>query len=272
MPPRIPWRTPDPAPCHLGGIGVLVTRPARQADELCERIERAHGRPVRFPTLEILGPADPQAVRRRLAEIRPGDLLIFVSANAAEFAFPLLPESLPLDLPIAAVGTATARGLSALGLDPTLIPSESYDSEGLLALPELQAVRGRRIHIIRGNGGRPTLGDTLRDRGAEVDYVEVYRRELPQRNPANLIAGWEQMIAVVTVTSTAILDNLFTLLGPAGGPLVRQTPLIVVSERTAEHAAERGCESIYIADSAADADVLIELCRMREESDRGRGF
>jgi uroporphyrinogen-III synthase len=270
MPPRtgngVSWRTPPASPCHLGGIGVLVTRPAHQSAPLCELIERAHGRPVRFPTLEILGPSNPQTIRQQLAAVGPSDLLIFISANAAEFAFPLLPNTLPLDISIAAVGAATARALSDLGLEPTLVPSDSFDSEGLLALPELQAVHGRRIHIIRGNGGRPTLGDTLGERGATVDYVEVYRRGLPQRNPANLITGWTQMIDVVTVTSAAILDNLFTLLGESGVERVRHTPLIVISERVAEHAAGLGCESIYIADSAADTDILAELCRMVAES------
>lgn len=263
---RIAWRTPPAAPCHLGGIGVLVTRPAHQSAPLCELIERSHGRPVRFPTLEILGPPDPEAIRRQLADIGPGELLIFISANAAEFAYPLLPDTLPLDLSIAAIGAATARALRDLGLEPTLVPNGSFDTEGLLALPELKAVNGRRIHIIRGNGGRPTLGDTLGARGAAVDYVEVYRRDLPQRNPDNLIDGWAQMIDVVTVTSAAILDNLFTLLGEKGAPRVRQTPLVVVSERVAEHAAGLGCESIYVADSAADADILAELCRMVAES------
>lgn len=254
-------------PCHLGGIGVLVTRPAHQSDSLCERIERAHGRPVRFPALEIRGPDDPAAVRRQLAEAARGDLLIFVSANAAEFAFPLLPEALPLDLPIAAVGAATARALTARGLAPTLVPADSFDSEGLLALPELQRVQDKWVSIVRGNGGRPTLGDTLRARGARVRYIEVYQRSLPRRDPANLIAGWDRMIDVVTVTSAAILDNLFSLLGAAGAPLLRRTPLVVVSKRVAEHAAGLGCASIYIADSATDADLLAELCRMADGAD-----
>ena len=102
----MPTNTP---PCNLGGLSVLVTRPAHQAEQLCEMIEQAHGRPVRFPAMEILGPADKHATRRQLDTARHADLLIFVSANAVQYAFPLLPDQLPFDIDVAAVGNATAR-------------------------------------------------------------------------------------------------------------------------------------------------------------------
>ena len=259
-----PWDKHKP-PCNLGGLSVLVTRPEEQAAALCEAIQAAHGRPLRFPALEILGPPDKKAVRAQLADLGKVDLLIFVSANAVRYAFPQMPDNIPLNLQVAAVGSATAKVLDEYGLEPTLLPQDSMDSEGLLALPQLQDVAGRRILIVRGNGGRETLRETLEQRGATVEYVEVYRRRIPQRNPANLIANWAQMVEVVTVSSAQILDNLFTLLGTEGEPLLQGTPLLVVSTRIAEHAAERGCEVIYVADSALDADVLATLCEISRE-------
>ena len=117
---------------------------------------------MRYPAMQIRGPADKQAARQQLTAARNAALLIFVSANAVRYAFPLLPEQLPLDIDIAAVGSATARALSAVGLDPTLVP-ERMDSEGLLALPTLHDVTGRSVVILRGNGGRELLFETLRD-------------------------------------------------------------------------------------------------------------
>ena len=251
-------------PCHLRGLGVLVTRPAHQADALCERIEQAHGRPIRLPTLEILPAADPMAAREVLCA--PCDLLIFVSANAVDHAYGLLPDTLPADLPIAAVGRATADRLSELGLDPTLVPAQRYDSEGLLALPELQQLSGRRVVIVRGNEGRTTLGDTLAARGANVVYAEVYRRVMPQRDPRNLLAGWDRLVDVVTATSNTGLDNLFAMLGGAGRGLLQRTPLLVVSDRMAAHARGLGCERVSVAASALDADMLDSLCRLAEHS------
>jgi uroporphyrinogen-III synthase len=252
-------------PCDLAGLSVLVTRPEHQSEGLCELIQAAHGRPVRFPAIEILGPADKQAARTELRGASGADLLIFVSANAVQYAFPLLPEQLPLDIGIAAVGTATARALSDSGLEPTLVP-ERMDSEGLLALPVLQAVGGKSIFILRGDGGRELLPDTLRERGAEVHVVEVYRRALPDRQAAasNLVRGWEQLVHVVVATSNAIVDNLYTLLGSEGAQRLQTTPIIVVSQRMAKYVIERGCEHVHVANSATDADLLATLCEVEE--------
>lgn len=252
--------------CNLAGLSVLVTRPSHQAEGLCDLIQAAHGRPIRFPALEILGPADKHAAREQLQAASHADMLIFVSANAVQYAFPLLPEQLPLDIAIASVGSATAQALGEAGLDCTLRP-ERMDSEGLLALPELQQVEGKRIIIVRGNGGRELLHDTLSERGAMVSQVEVYRRQKPQREAAarNLVAGWEQLVDVVLATSNAIVDNLFDMLGEAGEPQLQHTPMIVVSQRMAEYVVERGCEVVFLADSARDSDMLNALCEVNED-------
>ena len=250
-------------PCNLGGLSVLVTRPEQQSEGLCDLIQAAHGRPVRFPAIEILGPADKHAARGRLEGARRADVLIFVSANAVQYAFPLLPEQLPLDVDIAAVGAATARALGRSGLEPTLVP-DRMDSEGLLALPALQDVGGKSIYILRGNGGRELLARTLRERGAVVHQVEVYRRELPQRQAAaaNLVRGWAHLVQVVVATSNAIVENLYTLLGDEGAAYLRTTPVIVVSQRMADYVIGRGCENVHVANSASDADLLAALCEL----------
>jgi len=257
--------SPPETPCNLAGLSVLVTRPEQQSEKLCDLIQAAHGRPVRFPAIEILGPVDKHAARAELGGASRADVLIFVSANAAQYAFPLLPEQLPLDIGIAAVGSATARALTGNGLEPTLVP-QRMDSEGLLALPALHEVTGQTIYILRGNGGRELLAETLRERGAQVHQVEVYRRELPQRRAAaaNLVRGWEHLVQVVVATSNAIVDNLFTLLGEEGAEHLRTTPIIVVSQRMAEYVLGRGCEHVHVANSATDADLLAGLCEVEE--------
>lgn len=253
-------------PCNLAGLSVLVTRPAAQSDGLCDLIEQAHGRPVRYPAMQIQGPADKQAARRQLAAASNARLLIFVSVNAVQYAYPLLPEQLPVDIDIAAVGSATARALREVGLDPNLVP-ERMDSEGLLALPALHDVAGKAVFILRGNGGRELLHDSLRERGALVEQVEVYCRGLPERTAGtdNLLRNWTQLVDVVTASSQAILDNLFTLLGDDGAQRLRQTPLVVVSQRVAEYAVERGCGIVYVAASARDRDVVETLCEVSED-------
>ncbi len=229
---------------------------------MCQLIEAAHGRPIRFPTLEIRGPIDKQQARHELEAARRSDLLVFVSSNAVQFAFPLLPDQLPLDIDVAAVGSSTARALNDVGLEPTLVP-EVMNSEGLLAMPALQSCSGRDVIVLRGNGGRELLAETLQARGATVRQVEVYRRLLPDRPGAvsNLTRNWAGLVDVVSVTSIAILDNLFTLLGDDGS-LLLETPIVTASDRVSAHARERGCERVQTAASALDKDMLRALCAL----------
>lgn len=248
-------------PCHLQGLGVLVTRPAEAAARLGEAVETAHGRPILFPAVEIAAAAEPEAVRTQLKQAGRYDLLIFVSRNAVEYGFDLLPDTLPASQQVAAVGASTAAALEDCGLEPTLVP-QRYDSEGLLELPQLADMTGKRVLILRGNGGRELLADTLRERGAEVDYAEVYRRLIPQRSAANLVKGWENWIDVVVVSSGEILDNLVQMLGDDGLAKLQQTPLVVVSERIAEQARTRGLRKLHLAANATDDAILAALCEL----------
>jgi len=242
-------------PCDLGGLEVLVTRPAGQAAGLCHAIEAANGRPVPLPLIQIAAAAGPTA-RQRLASATAYHWLIFVSANAVEHALPHLPSS--RDFRIAAVGRSTARALDGAGMTDILVPSASADSEGLLAEPALAEVAGQRILIVRGSGGRPLLAETLRSRGARVDYAEVYRRELPADTRDRLHALLQRPPGALTITSGEMLANLTSLSGPADS--LRDIPLVVVSARVAEMAHRTGFRQIIQASGAGDDDIVAALC------------
>jgi uroporphyrinogen-III synthase len=249
------------SPCDLSGKGVLVTRPAGQAAGLCRLVAEAGGRAICFPTIAIQPPQDPDRARRLLAE--PWDLMIFISQNAVERALPLLPrQALPPGPRLAAIGRATAQALEQAGRGPDFTPGARFDSESLLALPELGDVTGQRVLIVRGEGGRPLLGDTLIERGAELAYAEVYRRALPQGDAAHLISRWRREVHLVTATSDEILLNLCELLGEQGRELLLATPLVVVSERTAQTAGLLGFARVEVADNATDEAMLAALCRV----------
>ncbi len=252
-------------PCRLAGLGVLVTRPAHQANALCRRIEQCGGHPVAFPALEILPPADPAPAAALLG--RDWDLLIYTSANAVSLARELIPD-LPTAAHIAAVGRATARLLEQTDTPPDLLPDRS-DSEGLLTLPALQQVAGRRVLIVRGEGGRALLGDSLRERGAEVAYAEVYRRGLPRTDPADLLRRWPREVQAVTATSAEVLENLSRMLGPEGRKLLQATPLVVISERMLPLARQLGIERVIQADGAGEDALLAALCTLLEPPSDG---
>jgi uroporphyrinogen-III synthase len=140
------------------------------------------------------------------------------------------------------------------------VPAGQWDSEGLLAAPALGEVRGRRVLIVRGEGGRPLLGEQLAVRGAEVRYAEVYRRAPTALDAEPLVARWRDEVQVVVATSREVLDNLVARLGAAGLERLRETPLVVVSERLAAHARALGIRRVLVADAASDAALVQAAC------------
>ena len=241
----------------LDGVGVLVTRAERQAGPLSRLIANHGGRPVRFPAMKICGPRDPGPVNAILDDLENFQIAIFISPNAVWFGLSLC--DLPTGIKIGAVGKGTALALEQAGLTVDIVPEERSDSEALLSTQELKAARGSRIVIFRGNGGRPMLGDILRQRGAEVVYAEAYRRVCPKMDATALIESWPREIQIVTATSIDLLNNLITMLGSDGLEHLRQTPLIVISERMCILARNIGCKHIIFAEGAGDQKLLLAV-------------
>jgi uroporphyrinogen-III synthase len=154
----------------LRGLRVLVTRPQTQAETLC-RLLAARGADVRQLPLQAIESVRQSTIARQLQAGREADGWIFTSVNAVRFAAQLDAGVWPQCI---AVGAATAAALSALG-QSSLMPTSAYTSEGILELPELQDIGGKRYLIVTGEGGRNLLAPALQARGAE------YRMRFVQR-------------------------------------------------------------------------------------------
>lgn len=263
----------DPATA-LAGCHVLVTRPAPQARELCALIEGAGGRAHVLPVIEIAAPREPRALADLLARLEQFDIAIFVSSNAVHRACAALGErAWPPALRLAAVGRGSAAALAEHGLSAQLRPPRDFSSEGLLALDELQRVAGKRVVIFRGEDGRELLADTLRARGAVVEYAEVYRRELPPaaRTGLQRIAA-TQSIDTIVVTSNAGLHNLYELAGGAPRHWLLERQLIVISARAARLAAELGFRHpARVAAEASDAGLFAAVLQWWRDERAGNG-
>ena len=262
---------PSPLPVldeehRLHGLGVLVTRPAHQAEPLCRLIEQRGGIPIRCPALRIAEPHDwtpALAIFDRWADY---DLAIFTSANAVERAMPHIRQrgGFPPRLPMAAIGKATAQALARYGIADALQPESGFNSEALLALPRLQAVAGQTVVIVRGEGGRELLAATLTARSATVVCAEVYRREPPAAADLRAVQDRWQCgeIGAVVIASSETLSNLFDMLDSAGQDALRQTPLIVVSPRIRQVALELGCHALRLAQEASDHAIVAALLEL----------
>jgi uroporphyrinogen-III synthase len=221
----------------LAGIGVLVTRPVEQAARLVSRLRDLGAAPLLFPALAIVPAAASQNLEATLAQVEQYDLHLFISPTAAQFGLAALPSDAIEHLRAAAIGNGTAAALRAKGVNNILTPITGADSEHLLALPQFGELAGKRVLIFRGEGGRELIADTLRERGAAVDYAECYRRICPQVDTTPLRQALaQQQIQAITAFSGETLDNLIALLGAAAAKKAHTLPLFVPHARIAQHA------------------------------------
>ena len=96
---------------------------------------------------------------------------------------------------------------------------------------------------MRGSDGRELLADTLRERGARVQYLSVYERRATQHAPAevsSLAMRWRAgEVSQVLVMSVQSLTNLLHILPAADHELLRQTRLVTPSKRVIQTASEQ---------------------------------
>lgn len=242
---------------QLAGAGILVTRPAEQSAQLARLLRDAGGEPILFPALEI-EPLAETAIASILDHLLHFDLVIFVSPNAARVAMPQILKNggLPAHAKIAAVGPGTAAELKKSGVRNIISPKAGFDSEALIGELSGMPLGGGRVLIVRGHGGREILGETLRLRGATVEYLECYRRVKPDRDMRELLSeAGRDGIKACLATSSNIVENLFEMAGVAGRSWLCSMPFFVPHPRVAATAFSRGVQCVFVAGSGDEALV-----------------
>lgn len=246
----------------LQQINILITRPEHQSKHLAEHIRKLGGNPVIFPVLEISDIEDKTFLLQLIQRLDKYALGIFVSPNAVHKAIPLIQSkrALPKQMKIAVVGKSSADALKQYGIEQVIMPHNRFDSEALLEHEALQHVSGQRVVIFRGSGGRPLLGDTLKQRGALLEYAQCYNRSKPNVDPSGLLLSWSQgKINAVVITSSEGLQNLFDIIGQAGQQLLTMTPVFATHERIARLAQEAGLKKVVQTTSTGDEGILLSL-------------
>lgn len=243
----------------LHGRTIVVTRPRAQASQLAAWIGEQGGEALVFPLLEISVAADPAPLQEAIDRLDRYALAIFISPNAVDHSLPaiLARRPWPRALQPAAIGPGTVQALAAYGVGDVLLPGDRFDSEALLALPGLQAAAlgQRRVLLLRGNGGRELLADTLRERGARVDAVACYERRAPA-DAAPLQALWRDgRLDAIIISSSEALRNLVGLLDQEALARLRSTPVFVPHQRIAESAHALGLQRV-IQSAPADAGIM----------------
>ncbi|MEM8514630.1 uroporphyrinogen-III synthase [Massilia sp. MP_M2] len=251
---------------------VVVTRPRAQADALAQAVAASGRTVVLLPLLEISPVDDAAPLRAALAELDGFALVAFVSPNAIDAAFAHI-DAWPAAVPVAIVGDGSRAALARHGVtgDAFTIfsPADSAhsDSEHLLQRLDLASYAGKRVLIVRGDGGRELLADALRAAGARVEPVAAYRRATPVLT-AELAARLRTLLAQPNdwiITSSEALRGLAGLVQSIdnGGddalmPRLLQQRLIVPHARIAQTARDLGLEHVRLTGSG-DARLLAAL-------------
>ncbi|WP_321792287.1 fused uroporphyrinogen-III synthase HemD/membrane protein HemX [Caballeronia sp. J97] len=267
---------------------VVVTRPDGQSADLLARLAHAGFETLEFPLIDIASVADDAPLRAALDELfLPPEaaaryaLVVFVSPNAIDHAFSRLGAPWPADLPVAVVGPGSVAALARQGVHPSshrvISPSTEeadprFDSEALYTAIEAHfgtnGLEGKRVLIVRGDGGREWLAERLSEAGAQVEKAAAYRRVLPEPS----MQKWERIHELLAgkphawlLTSSEGVRNLAELahehLTADEIVLLKRTPLVCPHPRIAEAARGAGFDRITVS-GAGDERIAHSLAAL----------
>ncbi len=242
---------------ELVGCGVWVTKPAEQAEGLCEAIEIYGGTVLRLPTLLI----EPLVLES--FEVK-ADFLIFTSQQAVlcapQWLWPLI-KALGVQTKILAMGASTAILLEEQGLEVDFYPL-GLGTESLLEAPLLQDLKGRMVHLVTGEGGRACLAEVLSARGAQVTLSLCYRRA-PLAQPIDW-RPWVDRCQSMIATSVDAFMLARERLEAAGQAWLQSLWVIAGSPRIAAAIKEVDpLQRVITARSMYDADLVQALIKHR---------
>jgi uroporphyrinogen III methyltransferase/synthase len=248
---------------------VVVTRPAGQSTALAAQLAAARIATLDFPLIDIAPAEDLAPLHAALGALERYALVVFVSPNAVDHAFAESGAIWPHALPVGVVGPGSVAALARHGVEapayqvisPAVAADDEaarFDSEALFAAIDTSlgaaSLEGRRVLIVRGDGGREWLAERLREAGVEVETVAAYRRLVPEPSMAawtrvhELLAGEPHAWLVTSSEGVRNLDELARehLNGVEIAQLKRAT-LVTPHPRIAQTALGLGFDSITVS-------------------------
>jgi len=226
---------------------LLVTRFSPHAEELVDQFNNHNIFAIAQPLLTVEPSYNPVLLQKFLDH--EYDYVIAVSGNAVTHTQKQINQRWP-SATYFAVGDSTKKLLSHVTKQLVISPSSHFDSEGLLKLDLLQEVKGKKVLILRGEGGRDFLAESLTQRGATVTYFQTYKRVNITLNGLKLVNNWQQaLINGAIISSVEILNQLFTLVPNEHKCWLTNLTFYVPSQRIADRALQLGIKKIELLPS-----------------------
>ncbi|MDP7240457.1 MAG: uroporphyrinogen-III synthase, partial [Dehalococcoidia bacterium] len=239
----------------LFGKRILVTRSRHQASRLSNLLSQEGAEPVELPTIEIQK-AHSSSLDEALTRLGDFGWVVFTSANGVEALFSLLIESgrdarALGGVKICALGDATAEALWGWGLRADLVPSK-FSAGGILsafddALGSTKGgrdVAGVRFLLPRAEDVPPELADGLRQRGAVVEELTVYRTQ--PAGPSEQSRKLVESADIITFTSSSTVNGLARMVGGDVG-LINRATVACIGPVTAATAIGMGIRTPVVA-------------------------
>jgi uroporphyrinogen III methyltransferase/synthase len=237
----------------LFGKRVLVTRAREQASILTGQLEELGAQCFEAPAIKIVPPETYEVVEQAVNNLEKYQWLIFTSVNGVEYFFNYL-ASRKMDAralryaKVAAIGVSTASCLKSRGVLADVVPVE-FRAEGIIEALQEWITPGMKVLIPRASAARDILPEKLKEMGAVVEVVPVYRTiagETDGKELAKQLAAGE--MDIVTFTSSSTVTNLLTMLGPSGVQIVNESKVVCIGPITADTCLKQGIRVDRIAE------------------------
>ncbi len=245
----------------LFGRRILVTRQPEQAGSWSRALEAVGAEAVQLPMIGIVPIRGTREIEAALAQFDQYELILLTSGNAArELAARASEASIALDVRgrVVAVGDATAQAALDAGLPVERVRTAGPHAEAMLAaLRERGELEGCRVLLPRAERGREILGRGLRESGALVDEVPVYRTEPAPFDAASLAAELSAgRIDALTFASPSAVRNFTAGLDARGLEAAKRVPVAAIGPVTARACDEAGLPPSLQAERP-DAEALV---------------
>ncbi|MDF2184827.1 uroporphyrinogen-III synthase [Grimontia hollisae] len=244
---------------------VLVVRPAPACYELVETLNQSGIKALPAPLLSFSEGKDLPVLTNTYRRLPSGSVVVAVSPRAIEYTQQQFRNDNTAwrdDLHYVAVGEKTAQvWLEESGINALQPPTE--DSEGMLSLSVFGEPEHLEVLILRGNGGRALLGNTLASRGAKVHYFEAYQRHWTSDSLLSLAMQWQaENVDTLVVTSGEQLSLLCQTISESNQQWLRECHILVPSKRIYNQAIGLGFNTIRCVNSASNTALFHALNEM----------
>lgn len=252
------------------GLKILTTRPEAFAERLVLPLQQAGYQVVNQPLL-ALQPLELKPQQQQwLLDLDNFQRVVVVSPSAVVLLLEHLENywpQWPVGIAWYTVGQGSQLSLAQAGIQASY-PTTGDTSEDLLQHQDLQQLKGEKVLLVKGLGGRDLLKDTLSARGARVSVLHLYARVLPQLDKSaqyELLHGEQE---VLVVTSGDALHNYVQLVKAEFTQQQQLTQalsrrwLIVPSARVAQQAQALGFTRVVSSAGAGAAAIVTAIQKL----------